>query len=175
MTIDPILETPRLTLRELVAGDLDFVATMLAHPDVNRYYEKQFDRADARAWLERQLERYARDGHGLWLVNERATGEPVGQVGLLMQEVEGPRHPEVGWLLHRPYWGRGYATEAAAATCDLARRRWGYGRVISLIRPGNRPSQRVAERIGMRPGPRATFHGFEHVVYETEPERRHGA
>ncbi len=170
-----ILQTPRLALRELTADDLDFVATMLAHPDVNRYYEKQFTRLDAQAWLERQLERYQNDGHGLWLVLERATDEPVGQVGLLLQDVGGCRQPEVGWLLHRPYWGRGYATEAAAGTRDLARTRWRCGRLISLIRPVNLQSQRVAERIGMRAGPRVEFHGFEHIVYETEPEPGHAA
>jgi RimJ/RimL family protein N-acetyltransferase len=166
------LATSRLVLRELVPSDLDFVATMLAHPDVNRYYEKQYTRTDAEAWLNRQLARYAKDGHGLWLVSERASGEPVGQVGLLMQDVEGRRHPEIGWLLHRPYWGRGYATEAAAGTRALAKNHWGYTRLISLIRPTNLPSQRVAERIGMRAGPRVQFHDFEHVVYETEPEHR---
>jgi ribosomal-protein-alanine N-acetyltransferase len=170
-----ILQTPRLILRELVEDDLDFVAMMLAHPDVNRYYERSFPRSEAQGWLGRQLERYERDGHGLWLVVERSTGQPVGQVGLALQDVEGRRQPEIGWLLHRPYWGRGYATEAAAGTRDLARRQWGYRRLISLIRPVNRPSQRVAERIGMHPGPRVAFHGFEHVVYETEPELRdHG-
>ena len=77
-----VLETPRLLLRELVPADIDFVADMLAHPDVSFYYERQFARADAQVWLDRQLERYRRDGHGLWLAVERATAEPVGQVGL---------------------------------------------------------------------------------------------
>ena len=170
MTDDAILRTSRLALRELVVDDLDFVATMLAHPDVNRYYERRFTRPEAEAWLQGQLLRYAHDGHGLWLVSERASGRPVGQVGLLLQDVEGSRCPEVGWLLHRPYWGLGYATEAAAGTRDLARGRWGYTRLISLIRPVNLPSQRVAERIGMHPGPRVEFRGFEHIVYETGPE-----
>lgn len=160
-----ILETERLRLRELTPNDLDFVATMLAHPEVNRYYERQFSRVDAEVWLNRQLDRYRRDGHGLWLVHDRTTGEPLGQVGLIMQEVEDTRRPEIGWLLHRPYWGKGYATEAAAATRDAAFERWKYSDVISLIRPVNTPSIRVAERIGMRPGRRVQFHGFEHIMY----------
>src|SRR5437763_4566600 len=122
---------------------------MLAHPEVSRYYEKQFTRADAEVWLGRQLERYRRHGHGLWLVTLRSTGAPIGQVGLAWQEVDGVRYPEVGWLLHRPFWGSGYATEAASATRDAAFTRWHYPHVISLIRPINLPSSRVAERIGM--------------------------
>ncbi len=160
-----VLETPRLWLREMTGSDLDFVATMLAHPDVNHHYERRFTRAESEEWLSRQFDRYRRDGHGLWLVLERTTSQPVGQVGLSMQDVEGTRHPEVGWLLHRPYWGQGYATEAGAATRDAAFERWGYDHVISLIRPVNVPSQRVARRIGMTEGRLVHFHGFEHVVF----------
>jgi RimJ/RimL family protein N-acetyltransferase len=141
---------------------------MLADPEVTRYYPHTFTRAESEAWVNRQLDRYRQDGHGLWLVLERQTGRPVGQVGLLMQEVDGGRHPEIGWLLHRPFWGRGYATEAAVATRDAAFARWGYRQVISLIRPVNEPSRRVAERVGMTPGRHVQFHGNEHIMYGAE-------
>jgi [ribosomal protein S5]-alanine N-acetyltransferase len=167
-----IVETERLRLRELVPEDLDFVATMLADPEVSRYYERRFHRADAQVWLDRQLARYARDGHGLWLVEARDTGEPVGQVGIAIQDVEGERHPEIGWLLHRPFWGHGYATEAGGAARDVAFARWRYPYVISLIRPINLPSRRVAERLGMKPGREVTFHGFTHLVYSINAECR---
>ena len=162
-----ILETSRLVLRELTPGDLDFIAEMMAHPEVNRYYEKQFTREDSALWLDRQMARYKRDGHGFWLVVNRASADPIGQAGLLLQEVEGECCAEVGWLLHHPWWGFGYATEAAAGVRALARERWGYEEVVSLIRPTNAPSRRVAERIGLVPGRRVSFHGFEHIVYGT--------
>jgi RimJ/RimL family protein N-acetyltransferase len=147
-------------------GDLDFVAAMLADQDVMLYYPHTYSREQAQGWLDRQRQRYADDGHGLWLVLDRATDTPVGQVGLLTQEVEGARHPEVGWLLHRPYWGKGYATEAGIAVRDAAFGRWRYPALISLIRPVNEPSWRVAERVGFTPGPLVQFHGFEHVMYQ---------
>ena len=102
-----ILETERLLLRELVPDDLEFVAAMLADTDVMRFYPKPLDRQEAEDWLDRQLGRYRRDGHGLWLVLEKTTGSPMGQVGLNTQQVEGAREPEVGYLLHRPFWGQG--------------------------------------------------------------------
>lgn len=167
----PILETERLTLRELVPTDIDFLASMMADPQVSHHYDRRFSRQAADEWLHRQIERYHTDGHGLWLAAEKATGAPVGQVGLVLQTIEGQKRAEVGWLLDRPHWGKGYATEAASAVRDAAFTRWNYPEVISLVRPANTPSQRVAERIGMKPGPKVWYNGFEHVVYRAEPAR----
>jgi ribosomal-protein-alanine N-acetyltransferase len=163
-----ILGTARLILREMTPDDIEFVAEMMAHPEVNFFYERRFTRDESEIWLARQIERYHRDGTGLWLVLDRATRDPVGQVGLAIQTVDGERLPEVGWLLHRPYWGRGYATEAGAAVRDSALNEWGHDRIISLIRPVNLASQRVARRLGMVDRRRVQFHGFEHCVFEIE-------
>jgi [ribosomal protein S5]-alanine N-acetyltransferase len=170
-----ILETPRLRLRELRSTDLDIVATMLANEEVTRYYGRRFSRSDAELWIEQQRERYREDGHGLWLVLDRHGGIPIGQVGLMLQEVEGQELPEVAWLLHRPFWGHGYATEAAAATRDAAFTHWRYEAVISLIRPENIPSQKVAQRIGMHPGRLVEFQGFQHIVFHVGASAGHAA
>lgn len=161
-----ILGTARLILREMTPEDIDFIAEMMAHPEVNFFYERRFTREESEIWLERQIERYRRDGTGLWLVLNRSTGHPIGQVGLAMQDVDGSRLPEIGWLLHRPYWGQGYATEAGVAVRDSALNDWGHSRLISLIRPVNLASQRVARRLGMTDQRRVQFHGFEHCVFE---------
>ena len=166
-----VLDTERLSLRELVPGDLDFLAAMLADPDVSHHYDRRFSREAADDWLHRQLERYHTDGHGLWLAVEKATGLPVGQVGLMMQTVQGKRRPEIGWLLDRRHWGKGYATEAAAAVRDAAFSRWNYPEVISLIRPANTASQKVAERIGMTVAEKAWWNGAEHIVYRAEAQK----
>jgi RimJ/RimL family protein N-acetyltransferase len=149
-------------------ADLDFVAAMLADPEVMRYYPKCCSREEAAAWIERQADRYARRGHGLWLVLDKATGEPVGQVGLLVQQVRGVEEMEVAYLIHQPFWHRGLATEAAGACRDHAFNVFSANRVISLIRPENVPSLAVARRLGMRPQPdriRFGSGGFEHLVF----------
>jgi len=161
----PILETPRLALREMSLDDLDFVAEMLADAEVMRFYPKRYTREESAAWIERQLARYERDGHGLWLVASRATGEPVGQVGLVMQEVDGAREAEIGYLIHRPFWRRGFASEAAKAVREHAFGALAKPRVISLIRPVNEPSAGVARKIGMTPERLTTFAGLEHRVF----------
>jgi len=159
-----VLETARLAFRELRADDLDFVAAMLSDPEVMRYYPKVYSRDEARGWIERQQERYARDGHGLWLVLDRTGGSPIGQVGLLLQGIEGVDEPEIGYLIHRPFWRRGYATEAACAVRDAAFGR-GLDHCISLIRPENVPSRGVARKVGMTSGREVLFHGLPHLVH----------
>lgn len=166
-----VFETERLIGREMSRRDLDFIASLLADPEVMRHYPKCYSRSEAAGWVDRQVARYAEDGHGLWLVLERESLEPVGQVGLLIQEVEGEREPEIGYLIHRPFWRRGYASEAALATRDLAFGTFGYDRVVSLIRPENLPSQGVAGRLGMTPARSAVFAGLEHLVFSVS---RHG-
>ncbi len=160
-----LVETTRLCLRELVPSDLDFVAAMLGDPEVMRFYPKPLDREESREWIERQLRRYADHGHGLWLVESRESGAPIGQVGLLLQEVEGDWEPEIGYLIHRPFWRRGYASEAALGVRDHAFRARGERRVISLIRPENVPSQGVAGKLGMEPEREVQFRGFKHIVF----------
>lgn len=160
-----VIQTPRLGLREMSRTDIGFVSTMLADPEVMRYYPAPLSRSEAEEWLDRQLRRYRDDEHGLWLVEWRSSGQPVGQVGLAMQEVEGVREPEIVYLVHRPFWRRGVATEAAKATRDFAFGRLGLSRVISLIRPQNVPSQGVARKLGMRLEREAVFKGLRHLVF----------
>jgi RimJ/RimL family protein N-acetyltransferase len=152
-------------------GDLDFIASMLGHPDVMRYYPKLYTRDEAKVWIDRQEGRYASDGHGLWLIVNRTTQEPLGQCGLAIQSVEGTMLPEIGYLVHRPYWRQGYASEAAAAVRDYAFGVLQKDLVISLIRPINIPSQGVARKLGMQLQPQLVqFHDLEHMVWKMTRE-----
>jgi RimJ/RimL family protein N-acetyltransferase len=160
-----VLETGRLVLRELTPGDLPFVAAMLGDARTMRFYPWTCTPLEARAWLQKQVDRYQRDGHGLWLVLDRESGEKVGQVGLAWQDVEGRRLPEIGWLVRRAWWRRGIATEAAIGVRVHAFTERGLDRVISLIRPVNEPSQGVALKIGMRPEREVDFHGYRHIEF----------
>ena len=172
MTI--VLSTARLTLRELEPDDIDFVAEMLADPEVMRFYPKPLALEESRTWIEKQRARYAADGHGLWLVTEVQSGRPVGQVGLLIQQVGEEEHPEIGYLVHRPYWRQGFASEAAAAVRDHAFWGRGYGHVIALIRPENVASVGVATGLGMRPSGQVVWAGFDHLLLRLERESSTG-
>ena len=148
-----VLETERLRLRYLQEEDLPVLAAMLQHPEVMAAWERTFDDSEVRAWLERAQQRYAQSGCGHYLAELKATGEPVGQIGLIREELTGCPQLGVGWMLRREHWGRGYATEGGAGCLDYAFRKLGAARVIADIRPENRGSIRVAGRLGMEPGP----------------------
>ena len=161
----PILTTARLSLREMTLDDLDFVFSMLSHPEVMRYYPKRCSRDESADWIRRQIGRYASDGCGLWLLEEKHSGTPVGQVGLVRREIDGAGLIEVGYLVARTHWRQGYASEAAAACLDHAFREFDQERVIALVRPENVPSQGVAARIGMSPGTIVEHAGLPHIVF----------
>ena len=141
--------TERLEFREMGPDDLDAMAALLGDPEVMRYYPRPKSRDEALAWIEWNERLYRDEGHGLWVVTLRGTGEFVGDCGLTPQEVEGVTDLEVGYHVRSGLQGHGYATEAAAACRDHARDVLGAHRLIAVIRPDNRPSQRVAEKIGL--------------------------
>lgn len=112
-------------------------------------YEHGFSEAEVRQWLDRQMERYAAYGFGLWAVIEKASGEFIGQCGVTMQDWDGREVPEIGYHLRRDQWRHGFASEAAAACKEYAFTELGFQEVYSIIRENNLPSQRVALRNGM--------------------------
>lgn len=144
----PELTTERLLLRGLRSDDLDAYARMYADPDVMRFLEngRPLDRAGAFRSMALHLGHWRLRGYGQWALEHRATGEFVGRAGLW--QPEGWPGLEVGWVLERRSWGHGFATEAGRAAIDYAFRLPGVEKVISLIRPDNHASIRVAQRLG---------------------------
>ena len=144
-----VLETERLVLREMGQADLPALGEILQDPLVMYAYEHAFSDDEAQVWLDRQQERYAAYGFGLWAVVEKASGQLIGQCGVTMQDWCGREVPEVGYLFRRSKWHQGFAAEAAAACRDYAFHTLGFTEGFSIIRENNFPSQHVALRCGM--------------------------
>jgi len=144
-----IVETARLALRTLGMDDAPELQALFGDPEVMRFYDGLRDLTATRAWIARHTAFYRTRGCGVWGVEAKGAPGLLGYCGLVPQEVEGEEEIEIGYLLARRSWGRGYATEAAAACRDLAFGRFGAPRVVSLIDPGNARSIAVARRVGM--------------------------
>jgi RimJ/RimL family protein N-acetyltransferase len=140
--------TERLVFREMTDEDIEPMAALLGDPEVMTFYAHPKTRAEALEWIRRNQGRYGEHGFGLWVIELRDTGEFVGDCGLTFQDVEGTDELEVGYHVRRSFQGRGYATEAAAASRDHARDVLGHSRLVAIIHPDNVASQRVAEKIG---------------------------
>lgn len=165
----PTLCTDRLILRAWRAEDFEPFATMMAHPDVALFLtadRRPLDRAAAWRAMALFVGHWAMRGYGLFAVEERATGAFVGRVG--PWRPDGWPDFEIGWSLARPYWGRGYATEAARAAGVWAFETFALQRVVSLIHVDNIASQNVAMRLGERPGVATLHAGLPHVIWEAD-------
>ena len=171
------VETERLLLRPLEMDDLDAFAPVWADAVVMRHIGSGAprDREGSQELLTRLVAHWDEHGFGLWAVVPKGEPGPVGWAGLMVPSFLPSVLPavEVGWLLARPWWGRGLASEAGAAAID-----WGFGglgldRLISIIYADNTPSLRVADRLGMtrwatEQHPRT---GRELALYERRADR----
>jgi RimJ/RimL family protein N-acetyltransferase len=157
------LGTPRLILRQWQPADLDRYVELFADPEVARHI---FRTRPARERVSEMSGNYLRQwrdlGLGPFAAIDRATGAWIGQIGLnQLAYWPGPEKVEVGWELHRRWWGRGLATEGARAALRFGFEERGLRRIISTAAPGNHASRHVMEKIGL------TYRG-SHVIAGAE-------
>ena len=166
------VETERLELRPLTLDDLDEMATPLGDAEALELWGDPLDRDGARDWIERNRARYERDGFGRCAVLWRTTGELVGDCGLIRTLVEDQPEVELGWIVRGSWWGRGIATEAAAAWRDLAFDSLGLELIVSMVSEHNPASRRVAEKLGMSVEREALRGGLPHLMYSLSRDER---
>jgi [ribosomal protein S5]-alanine N-acetyltransferase len=172
------LETERLLLRPYRLEDLDDLHAMFSDPEHMRWYPEPFPREGSLDWLERQMARYQTRGYALWIVEDRRTGEFLGTAGPNLLTIEGVDEVEIGWHTRPGRKGEGIAPEAGAAARDWAFDNLEVDHVIALVRPENRSSGRVAEKIGMQVDREGYYKGLRHLVYRIDRvtgEERAGA
>jgi [ribosomal protein S5]-alanine N-acetyltransferase len=160
-----VIETDRLLLREFVPGDVDALAAVISDPETMRFYPEPRDRAGVESWIERNRRRYGDDSHGLWAMVLKSSGEVIGDCGLARQTVDGVDEIEIGYHVRRDLWGQGLAPEAARACRDYGFEQLRAERLISLIRPENWPSRRVAEKVGLSWWKEVMWRDLLHCVY----------
>ncbi len=159
------IETARLVLRPLTPEDEAALATVLSDAETMRWYPRPFTGDEVREWIERQLDRYSSSTGLLGLV-EKQTGRLIGDCGPVWQEVEGRTELEIGYHVSRERWNQGFATEAARVVIDYAFENLGVERVVSMIRPENLASRRVAEKNGLTLERMVYWRNYETCIYQ---------
>jgi [ribosomal protein S5]-alanine N-acetyltransferase len=159
----PVLDTPRLILRELTPADAPFILELVNEPGWLRHIGDRGVRtlADAEAYIVKGPQvSYAKHGFGLWLVERKADGAALGICGLLQRDTL--PDPDIGFAFLARHHSQGYAHESAAATLAHARDQLGFRRVLAITSPGNEASIRLVEKLGLR------FEGMQQVTPPAE-------
>lgn len=166
----PQLSTPRLILRAFGEQDFEAYANMCSDPEVMRYIGngKSLSREESWRNMAMIVGHWQLRGYGMWAVEEKSNGEMIGRIGYW--QPDGWPGLEIGWSLRRQFWGFGYATEGAKAAMAYGFENLGMSRLISLIRPENLASRRVAEKLGEKLEDAIALLGAEALLYSITKE-----
>jgi ribosomal-protein-alanine N-acetyltransferase len=145
----PTVQTARLRLRPFTPADLDALAAIYGDPDVMRYMRTGHPAPRERVQfvIDYYIRYWQEHPFGLWAVERQADGALIGQCGLF--HLDGTPEVEVAYLLAKAAWGRGFATEAAAAGLRYGFETADLDRIVAVVRPQNIASQRVLAKIGL--------------------------
>lgn len=165
MGMAPVAVTARLELREFAVVEADDFFQLNVDPEVVRYTgDGPFASVDeAREFLER-YDNYQRDGFGRWACYLRETGVYIGWCGLNYRLARD--EVDIGFRLHRRYWGQGYASEAARASLVLGFGRFGLARIVGRARSDNAVSHAVLRKLGLERAFEYEDEGHSWVQYE---------
>jgi RimJ/RimL family protein N-acetyltransferase len=162
------IQTARLLIRSLTPDDAEGLHRVFGDPDAMRYVGSTGKPRTPEQTAESVAQYMAAEsehGFGLWAADRRSDGRMIGLCGLTLVEGTGP-DVEVVYVLERPVWGRGYATEMARACLEAGFSGFGLERIIALAYPMNAASIQVMHKAGMRAA--GTMHAHHHdlVCYE---------
>lgn len=162
------LETPQLSLRPFVPEDAPLALPWLTDAEIMRYMPtgQDFTLAQVEARLARYIAHQEQHGYSRWLAVERSSGLPVGDAGLLY--LPATQEIELGYRVIQSHWGRGLATEMAAAWVAQAFGPLGLTDLIAFSHPDNLASIRVMEKTGFHFLRHDQIAGMGVVVYQLQ-------
>ena len=164
MTV-PTFRTSRLTLRPFSPDDASDLHEILLTPGILKYYPStqppELERVQK--LVQRQIDHWVELGYGWWAVESNLDRKLIGWSGLqFLTETE---EIEIGYLLNKPYWGKGLATESAQVGINFGFEQLGIQEIIGITHPENIASQRVLEKIGLEFQREAEYFGMDCFKY----------
>lgn len=168
-----MFDTKRLTFRKFERGDVNVIHAMRSDPEIMRFIgDLSEDPADSEKWMTKICAPWNKEGIGYLAIVEKATGQLSGWCGLWV--VPETQEIEVGYAIAKSKWGRGYATEAAAAFVEYAFRELELARIVALAFPENAASINVMKKLGMRYVRTGQFYGKRLVQYALNNRSQEG-
>ena len=149
--IRPSIETERLRLRPFAPADADEAARLAGERDIaatTANIPHPYVIADAESWIGGQQAEWDEDRGVTFAITLREDGALIGAIGLRAERAH--QRAELGYWIGVPWWGHGYATEAARAVVAFGFDELGLNRVFARHMTSNPASGRVMEKIGMR-------------------------
>ena len=170
-----MIETPRLLLRNYTLDDFDALYEILSDPETMQHYPAPYDEEKTRNWITWNLDNYEKYGFGLWAVVLKETSEFIGDCGITLQTIDGEILPEIGYHIHKKYWRRGFAKEAARAVRNWGFRNTQYDIFYSYMKYTNIGSWSTALANGMKkvkeyPDPKNTI-SYAYAITREEWEK----
>lgn len=143
-----ILDTKRCRVREMVLEDLDALYKVYEHPSITRYMEGLYeDKQKEAEYTEAYIKNvYGFYGYGLWIVEEKATGQVIGRAGISHREEY--EEPELGYVIGKTYQNKGYATEVCKEILRYGREEIGFQHFNAFVHKENLSSVRICEKCG---------------------------
>jgi RimJ/RimL family protein N-acetyltransferase len=166
----PIVETQRLKLRGHTMEDFAHTLALWSDVAVVKFLGgKPFTLEECWTRFLRNRGHWCVLGFGYWVVEEKETGDFVGEVGFgnFKRDMEPPlgATPELGWVLAPAKHGKGYATEAAKGALDWGRKHFAVNDFICIINPAHRASLRVAGKCGFEQQSVGTYKGKPSILF----------
>ncbi len=164
----PLITTQRLVLRPFSMADLAMLKPIVQEPDIFHYFPNQDPWTDEKTegYIQYQINHWHLYGYGHWALVRNETGQIIGWNGL--EFLPDTNETEVGYLLSKAFWGKGYATEAAIAAIQFGIKKIKLNEIIGLTHPENIASQRVLEKCGFSFTRSATYFGMEMFRFATQ-------
>ena len=142
----PVIESDRVRLRPFAESDIEPLDALYADPDVMRFLPTSKGLLDATKHIRLFHERFEERGYSLWAAETKDGPEFIGRIGLW--PLDGSEEVELAYILGKPFWGKGIATEASLLCLDFAFRQLGLDHVAAVAVPENGASLRVMEKLG---------------------------
>lgn len=143
------LESERLVLRKIKKEDFDEVSVILKDREVMYAWEKGFSNDEVDQWIDKNIERYKRDGYSYLIVYEKKSEECVGLMGPLMECIDNNNFAGIAYILNKKHWGKGYALEGTKACLDYLFKVIKVKEVVAQIKHNNFSSIKVAKNLKM--------------------------